>query len=197
MDSHGPVAHAPVQRAFTMKGISFVNVRKFVLEEHGAAKLEEVMALLRPTDRSELASAVAVGWYDTPMFCRLLRAVDDVCGNGDLRLVPRLGAYQAEHDFPRTLRALMRVVSPESLFTMHHRLWRHFQSGGAWEMTHLGPTEMTSILRDFVVDEAICLDLVGYCTRWLEFTGAHNVLIEHPSCRARGGATCTFRASWR
>lgn len=180
-----------------MKGIGFVNVRRFVLEKHGEEALAKVMARLSVSDRSELASAVAVGWYPVAMFGRMLRAVDAVCGRGDLKLARALGAYAAECDFHRALRTFIRVLSPDYLFKMHQRLWQHFQSAGRWESTRDGPHEATLTLHDYVVDEAVCIELAGYCARMVEFTGATDVTFEHPSCRARGGATCTFRVRWR
>lgn len=178
-----------------MKGIGFVNARNFVVEQVGLPAWARVLAALHESDRAEVESAVAVGWYDTYLFARLLRTIDTECGKGDLTLLTKLGGYEAERDFNRALRVLLRVVAPQYVFTTHQRLWSHFQNTGSWtiEAKH---NCVIGTLRGWAVDRVLCVELSGYLSRLLEFTGGTNVTVEHARCRARRSEQCVFQFRW-
>lgn len=178
-----------------MKGIGFVNVRQYVLEKHGADAWPKVLAKLKPEDSKTVESIVAVGWYDTYLFARLLRVVDSTLGHGDLGLLKDVGRYDAECDYNRVLRLLLRVISPSSIFTGHARLWRHFQDKGDWNFKH-GKLNTAGTLSGWAVDAALCVELAGYLERMVEFTGGKNVSLGHTVCRATGSAECVFNFRW-
>ncbi|HMI88527.1 MAG TPA: 4-vinyl reductase [Polyangiaceae bacterium] len=146
-------------------------------------------------DQSELGAAVPVGWYETDLFARLLRKVDLTFGTGNLRLLDQVGRYEAEQDFNRVLRLLIRVVTPTQIFKAERRLWTHFQDSGSWTVTSL-PKGMQGVLSGWAVDEALCIELAGYLVRLVEFTGGRNVRVLHTECRARGGPDCVFDFRW-
>lgn len=193
------VARTPLVQAAIplMKGIGFVNVRHFVVEEFGDEALARTMASLDESDRTELMAAVAVGWYDVALFGRFLRAVDRVCGQGDLALAYWAGADAANRDFGRVWRTLMRVVSPEQVIVAQHRMWRHFQSESYWELTREASNQIAGVLHGRPIDDALCAELTGYFDRLFAFTGVSNVRTEHATCRARGADVCRFRTRWR
>jgi predicted hydrocarbon binding protein len=79
----------------------------------------------------------------------------------------------------------------------HMRVWRHFQDSGEWEVVREAANEISGVLREYVIDEAICTELTGYFDRSFEFTGVTNVRTDHVRCRARGADVCQFRVRWR
>jgi hypothetical protein len=178
-----------------MKGIGFANVQAFVVERFGAADWQHVRNALSARDATELAAVVAVGWYDVQLFARLLRAVDATLGGGDLQLLHQVGIYEAERDFNRALRLLLRVVSPMQVFRLERRLWTHFQDSGTWSFVEM-PSGMRCTLADWAVDQALCIELGAYIARLFEFTGGKNVRVAHAGCRATGSAQCIFDVSW-
>lgn len=192
-------AHAVVAISDTgpkrMKGIGFVNVRQFVLDRHDADKWNQVLDRLVPKDRAEVSAIVAVGWYDTYLFARVLRAIDAVCGRGDLGVLNEVGRYEAEHDYNRALRMLLRVISPSSIFSGHARLWRHFQDTGKWSFEHKA-LSTAGTLSGWATDAALCVELAGYLERMVEFTGGKNVTVTHATCRATGSHECVFSFRW-
>lgn len=178
-----------------MKGIGFVNVRNYVLETHGADRWDEVLRTLSKGIRHEVEAAVAVGWYDVAHFAELLRSVDEVCGRGDLRLLEKVGYYEAEQDFNRVLRVFLRVLSPGYIFKAEARLWSHFQDSGTWHSVRVdGGVDATLV--GWAVDAALCRELSGYLVKVVEFTGGRNVSVEHNTCRALGDARCVFEYRW-
>ena len=138
---------------------------------------------------------VPVGWYDTDLFARLLRKIDLTFGSGNLRLLDQVGRYEAQQDFNRVLRLLIRVITPMQIFKAQRRLWTHFQDSGSWTVTST-PKGMQGTLSDWAVDEALCVELGGYLVRLVEFTGGKNARVTHTECRARGAANCVFDFRW-
>jgi hypothetical protein len=179
-----------------LKGIGFINSRHFVESKFGSNKWQEVLGSLSRDDADIVRGASAVGWYDAYVFGRLLRAIDTICGKGDLSLMKEIGAYEAEQDFNRVTRTLMRVVEPMSIFKMAKRLWSHFQSSGDFNVTATeGGADVT--LDNWVVDEAQCREVLAYVVRLVEFTGGKSVSATHSECRGRGGARCVFQIRWK
>lgn len=180
-----------------MKGVGIVNVRAYVETLHGRHYWEDVLTLTASEDRPVLESAVGVGWYDVTLFARLLRAVDTVCGHGDLSLLGEIGEFEASQDFNRVLRVFLRVLTPMQIFKAEGRIWRQFQDAGSWHTVPAkGGNGMDATLCDWVVDEALCVELAGYLKRLVEFTGGRYVSVGHDECRARGAERCIFRYRW-
>lgn len=174
-----------------MKGIGFANVRNYVRERHGDSAWLKVLNALPPSHREEVTTALAVGWYDVGHFAELLRAVDSVCGRGDLGLLREVGASEADQDLNRVLRVFLRVLTPSQIFKVEGRLWSHFQNSGAWSSTKVsGGVDAT--LTEWAVDEALCEELAGYLVRLVQFTGGKSVAVHHKTCRAKGHNRCVF-----
>ncbi len=174
-----------------MKGIGFDNVHNYVRRHHGELVWRRVLDQLSAHDRSEVTAAIAVGWYDVKYFARLLRAVDKVCGKGDLSLLREVGAAEADQDLNRVLRVFLRVLTPGQIFKVEGRLWSHFQSHGRWSSIKV-PGGVDASLSDWEVDAALCEELAGYLVRLVEFTGGKSPAVHHNICRARGDARCVF-----
>ena len=179
-----------------MKGIGFENVRSYVKSKHGDTGWAQVLAAMSAADRAALTSIVAVGWYEVSLFARLLRKVDQTLGKGDLTLLAKVGQYEAEQDFGRALRVIMRVVSPLQMFRAERRLWSHFQTSGEWVFTPV-PDGMSGSLSGWAADTALCAELQGYLVRLIEFTGGKEAAVHHERCRARGHASCVYEFRWR
>lgn len=179
------------------KGVGFINARAFVLSRWGPGGWEAVQERLRPSDRDELAAVVPVGWYPLALYARLLHAIDEVHGAGDLALVVQLGRFEAEHDITTLYRLMFRLVSPATLVEKTGTYWKKFHDTGEWEMTRVGDHEIHAVLKGWgVVDHALCRELVGYLSRVMELVGAEAVVLEHSECRARGAERCFFRGRW-
>lgn len=187
---------APDWSSKLMKGIGFANVQAFVQERYGYAAWGELVRSLTPSDRAELGAIVAVGWYDSYLFGRLLRRLDEKHGRGDLKLLREVGAYEAQRDFNRVLRVLMRIASPLQMFRTHARLWSHFQASGSWTMLPLTGGGMRATLDGWAVDDALCAELTGYLGKLIEFTGGRQVSVDHKECRARRAPACVFEFWW-
>jgi len=178
------------------KGVGFVNVKSFTVERFGAQGWDAVLERLTPEDREELSSIVSVGWYSLPLYARLIRALDEVHGYGDLSLVVQLGRYEAERDLTTIHRVFLRFTNPAFIVEKTGEFWKRFHDTGEWKVTREN-NGVAGVLEGWgCVDHALCRELGGYLTRVLELVGAKNVIVEHPKCRARGDVQCLFRARW-
>jgi hypothetical protein len=178
------------------KGVGFVNVKSFATERFGANAWDAVLERLAPEDREELSSIVSVGWYSLPLYARLIHALDDVHGYGDLSLVVQLGRYEAERDLTTIHRIFLRFTNPAFIVEKTGEFWKRFHDTGEWKVER-EPNGVAGTLEGWgCVDHALCRELVGYLSRVLELVGAKNVVFEHPRCRARGDGQCFFRARW-
>jgi len=179
------------------KGVGFVNVRTFVAERFGDGAWNAMLARLSREDRGELMAILPVGWYSLELYARLIRALDEVHGYGDLALVVQLGRFEAERDLTTIHRVFLRLANPAYVVEKSGEYWRRFHDTGTWTLTRESDSHITGTLDEWgYVDHALCRELVGYMGRCLELVGAKNVLFEHPLCRARGDARCYFQARW-
>src|SRR5262245_34535341 len=179
-----------------MKGIGFANIHKYVATKHDEAMWQKVRGSMRAEDRDAVSSAVAVGWYDVYLFGRLLRAVDAVCGKGDLRLMNDIGVFECEQDFNRIFRFFLQVLSPTALMKAEARLWKHFQDSGTYESVATNEGMLTK-LTGWAVDEALCNELGGYLNRIVQLTVTSPVRMTHEQCRAKGDNCCAYRFVWK
>jgi serine/threonine protein kinase len=191
-----PTTVLTVAPSFEMKGIGFVNVRRYVLDHHGEDSWQRVLRGLEPADREVASQALAVGWYRVSTFAALLRCIDRECGQGDLGLLPAIGAFEAEQDFNRVLRLFLRIVHPSYVFEVSGRLWQHFQNSGDW-VAERSDHAMLASLRGWAVDAALCAEMTGYLTRLFEFAGGTEVTCRHVRCRALGEQHCEYDIRWR
>ena len=179
------------------KGVGFAHAKAFAQERWGEDGWKAILEKLRPTDREEIGAALPMGWYPLALYARLIQAIDEVQGAGDMALNVQLGRFEAERDLTTIYRIMFRLVNPATVVEKTTDYWRKFHDTGTWEMTRVGSHEIQGVLHGWgVIDHRLCRELVGYFSRLLELVGAEGVIVEHPECRARGFARCFFRARW-
>lgn len=180
------------------KGVGFTNVRAFVGERFGAAAWQELLAVMPKAEREELESMLPVGWYDLSLYARLIRAVDQRMGHGDLSLITQLGRFEAEKDLTTIHQFFLRFANANVVVEQTSKYWRRFHDTGVWETQRLGERGAIAKLSDWgLVDAGLCAELVAYLSRALELCGCRDLVMDHPLCRVRGDAHCEFRGRWR
>ncbi|MCC6903235.1 MAG: hypothetical protein IT377_29960 [Polyangiaceae bacterium] len=179
------------------KGVSFVHAKSFC-DERGPTAWPGVLGRLPRVDQDEIASVVAVGWYDLALYARFLHALDAEIGGGDLAAVVELGRFQAERDLKIVHRLFFRLLtSPAYAIEKTAEYWRRFHDSGAWTITRSGDGHVSGCLDGWGVDAALCAELTGYMPRMIDLCGGKNATMAHPRCRARGAARCEFEMGWQ
>ncbi|HOY83000.1 MAG TPA: hypothetical protein PLB92_12775 [Rhodoglobus sp.] len=180
------------------KGIGFLNVKAFVCERYGERSWNELIGILPPADRDEIAAVVTVGWYRLPLYARLIREIDRTHGRGDLALVEQIGSFEAERDLTTIHRMFLRMANPAFIVEQVGKYWARFNDTGDWEVKRIDSRSATAILRNWgVVDSALCRENVGYIRRALELVGARDVIVDHKRCRCSGAGECVYEGKWR
>jgi hypothetical protein len=178
------------------KGVGFANVKAFVEDRFGPEGWPKVTERLSPEDRDELTSVLSVGWYPVDLYARLIHALDEVHGYGDLSLIVQLGRYEAERDLTTIHRFFLKFTNPAFIVEKTADYWKRFHDTGQWKVVREGDMVIGTLENWGIVDAAMCRELVGYLGRVLELVGAKNVLMEHPRCRGRGDPACYFQGRW-
>lgn len=179
------------------KGVGFVNVRAFVYERFGESGWQKVVGAMQPEDRTLLEGLVPVGWYELAAYARLIRAVDRQLGGDDLRLVEKLGRYEATRDLTTIHRLFMRAANPGLILAKTTELWRRFHDSGRWTVVREGKSATGTLEGWGVVDAALCAELTGYIQGIIEVGTGRDVKVLHTQCRALGHSACVFAGQWR
>ncbi len=180
----------------SVKGVIFLNARTFALEQHGEEGWRSLLDALDPRDREELASMIAIGWYDIGLYDRVHATMERVLGKGDFALMHRLGRFSAEADLNVIHRTLMKMARPAVLFEKYPELWRRYQDSGEWSLTR-EDKRARGVLTGWASREEACLvRLAGGIERMLELLGARGVKVTRAKSTARGDAVCELIIDW-
>jgi hypothetical protein len=180
------------------KGAIYTAARMFTEKRFGKEAVGECLSKLDPADREILRGVIPMGWYPLEPTVRFGECVDRIYGTGDLALVREIGRFSAEWQVNAFHKLILRFKPGEWLIQRGFNLWKQYHDTGRWEIEHPEPNHVVGRLQGFSVA------MVGWCTRfqgWLtraaELTGARDVVIEHPRCRARGDDLCEYNGNWK
>ncbi|MBN1962138.1 MAG: hypothetical protein JW841_14450 [Deltaproteobacteria bacterium] len=178
------------------KGIGICHISHFVRERFGEQKWQTVLSNLSNVDAREVSASIAIAWHDLGLFARLLHSVVDTCSPGDLSILSEIGAYEADQDLGVFIKFIIKTLSPISVVRSATKIWNRIQNTGEWEI-NTGHNMLTGMLKNWgVIDRYLCLELMGYLKRLIEYTGVTNVKVKHTRCRADGYNACHFDAEW-
>ena len=181
-----------------VKGLTFLNLRRFVEQRlGGAAGWSRLMGQLHSDDSTVIASVVGTGWYDLALLARMLNAVDREFGIGNLALVREQGVFQAESDLKVVFRMFFRMANPSYVISKATHYWSRLQTEGVWEIEREAPNRVRGSLTGWGVDAALCAAIGAYMVRLIELVGGKSVVGEHPACRVEGHPACVFTLRWR
>jgi hypothetical protein len=182
-----------------VKGAAYVSTFDFIARRFGPDAKNRVLARLSAEDRELLGGLIlAAGWYPVAPLPRLLRAMDQTLGSGDLALSTERGQWVAINDMKTTHKLLLKLVSPSWVIEKATlSLWKNFQRSGRWETLRQGNSGAQATLHDHALtDEAFCATLKGWMLGLLTLAGCKQISVEHPECRARRAKACVYQVTW-
>lgn len=181
-----------------VKGSVLVSRRAFVVRHFGEDAWERVLAALAPDDRRHLAPPAPVGWYPFPLGERLDRAIVAVLGDGDAEVFRRLGAASARENLTGSHRFFLRPGDPQGFLERTESFYHLYYDHGRRSYERTGPTSGVLTTYDAeIFSTPDCLTVAGFYQEALAMCGAREVEVVEETCRARGGAHCRYRLSWR
>jgi hypothetical protein len=135
------------------------------------------------------------GWYPTQTYVTALDVARDLFGPPGF--AEEYGYAAAEYEMHFFLRFLLRFTSPGWLLQKGADVWRRFHDTGTWQISG-SDHKMRGVLDGFgIVHDGFCNLLTGWFRRACELTGAREVVVVHPECRARGAKSCVFEGAWK
>lgn len=181
-----------------LKGSAYLSTLAFIEQHFGADAKARVLARLPEEDRAMLGGLILpIRWYPLAPFPRLLRAMEEELGRGDLTLVTERGTWAAIHDMKTVHKLLLKVLTPSWVVQKAMRLWPSFHTSGRWEAAREDERHARAVLHDLgVVDEAMCATLKGWIIGLLTLAGARHPAVEHVACRAHGAPACVYQVAW-
>lgn len=182
-----------------LKGSAYLSTLTFIETHFGAPAKDRVLARLSDEDRAILGHMVLpIQWYPLAPFPRLLRAMDEEVGRGDLSLVTERGTWAAVQDMRTVHKVLLKLLTPAWVVDKAMKLWPNFHTSGHWESKRVGDKGARAELKQLgIVDEAICASLKGWMLGLLQLAGARQASVEHVECRGRGDGNCVYQLSWK
>lgn len=194
MPRYAERARRPTSKA---KGMNLLHMRNWVLQRYGETGWQRVVRALAPPDATVVASLVPVGWYDLSLQHRLVRTIDHTLGDGDLRLVPSIGRYEADQDLTRIHRLFLRLATPGFVLEKAGNYWSRLYDGGEWEVVRDTPNSARGVLRGLAPpDPAFCVYLWAYIEKMFRLTGVQGGNLTHTACVTRGADACVFEGTW-
>jgi hypothetical protein len=181
-----------------LKGSAYLSTLAFIETHFGPSGRSRVLEQLADEDRTLLSGMVVpIRWYPLAPFPRLLRAMDQTLGRGDLALVTERGSWVAINDMKTVHRVLLKFVTPQWVIEKSTRLWSNFHDTGRWESQSLGERAARATLYDLgVVDDAMCATLKGWIIGLLKLAHCQPT-VTHDECRLRGASGCVYVCNWR
>ena len=179
------------------KGVSFSNARTWIDARFGAEAYERVLARLTPEEALDVRSSVAMGWYELELHSRMLRAIDDVLGNGDLTLLGEFGHWEAERDLTVIHRIVLRFASPSIILEKMPGMWKRYYDHGHWEIARDKHLVVGRLHGWRSKCAALRAELTAWMQRAFELVGARDVRIDQKLCQSRGDPHDEWHASWR
>ena len=174
---------------------AFLSLREYIESQYQSGAFQRVRDTLASRGLELDRVIKPNGWYPTATYAAALDVARDLFGPADF--AERYGYASAEYELNFFLRFLLRFTSPTWILQRGADVWRRFHDSGTWEITG-SAQRIRGVLQEFgVIHEGYCSLLVGWLRRACELTGAREVAVIHPECRARGAKVCVFEGAWK
>lgn len=173
---------------------SFLSVRNYIEARYGAGSFRRVRDVLHERGFTEFPHVLTPGAkYPTPMLTAMIDAACELFGSDDF--YERCGRAIVEYEINVLLRFALQLTTPLGVVERAGDPWRKVHSAGNWTIDG-DKYHVVAQLDGFPTTAGYCRLLTAYFHRLFELTGARNVVLEHPTCVARGNGACRFEGRW-
>lgn len=177
--------------------IAFSTLRRFCDHRAGAGAFEKVREALQQQHREVDLDRVFApdAWYPTAVFLACVDLGRDLLGPPNFYEL--YGDFGAVQEVNVLFRWVLRLTSPAFFLQRGATMWGRFHDTGTWTIESQ-PRMLRGTLRDFgVVHAGYCRVVQSWMKRASMMTGARDVQVVHPACRAQGAEACVFEGQWR
>jgi hypothetical protein len=186
--------------AAKVRGTALLANRQFLVKEFGPDAFDRVLASIEKTHADALrVIPLAQDWFPAAsMVASLVASARLFAPDDPDRFYEAVGAHGAEYDLNFIHRFLLRFTNPLWMMERGAKLWREYHNSGEWDIQQgATPHSIVGTLREFaVVSAPMCRTVVGFVRRAGQLTGAKQMQVTHPRCRAAGAQVCVFEGVW-
>lgn len=180
----------------SLKGQLLQSRFEYVRHRHGPAAVQRVLDALPEAERGRLKGLTREAWYPFRTLLLLDRAIVDVVGAGDERVLFDLGRASARH---RTewLGEHAPLVNVHGFLSRMAEEHRRFHTFGRAEYRRLGFRHGQIAFFEFPEpDPAFCLSGSGYISAAVEQLSGRSPRVEELSCQCKGQPSCSYDVRW-
>jgi hypothetical protein len=179
-----------------VRSAAYLSALAHARQRFGEDAVAQVVAGLSDADREIVAAQTdAEAWGSFSTWIRLIEALDNELGEGDLGVAREGGRWAAMTDLTRRFPEMARTGTPEELVVLASRFWRSYYDGGRAEAVaaHEADAALFEVI-DFPEPNLVhCNRVLGWIGGAFAFIGIE-VEMTMPSCRARGDERCIYIA---
>jgi len=180
----------------SIKGVSLVHLRDYLVSHHGEEGLHQVLQALSPESAQVLNRPFATDWYPLKTMVAIERAIIDQFHGGDPREAYRFGQYDLERAVSRIYRIIFPLLDPTFLVKKSARLFQSMISQGRVRIEQPNPRHLYVYLEELdPLDEVYCNDWRGSLIGMFKACGV-DCEVRHDECRLRGAPHCRYQVTW-
>jgi len=185
-----------------VKGVTILGLIKLIKKRASDEDMQRVIDRLQPEDRQVFDERILVStWYPYRTFHNLLASIDEILGAGDGSLAHEIGRISAEMDLTTVYRSILSFLSPGFVTRRALAAWKNYYSPGRFEVVEEEKSGDRRLLRcrleDFrTLSRVHCLNIAGWCEKFIELLGGHEISVQEVTCVHRGAGCCEFLLTW-
>lgn len=153
------------------KGSIFLNVKEYVIQEHGEDNWHKLLRLLTPKEREIIGLQVQVNdWYPMPLLKRLIGAYDNLLGSGEFKTIVPIALYIANKDIIPVLEKFVNMHNIAMILRNTPSLWKRYFDSGDLKVVEAndadGLYKFSLVEFDDISGQVFCVYLIS---TWLKF----------------------------
>ncbi len=182
----------------TITGQSFLNLITFIKKQWGQDGVDKIFGILKkehPRYYINPKEINAKEAYPELIQFKILEVMDHEFGNGDTKLCTRFGRYNANNlGFKGFF--ISFLGSPTKVLTSAPSSWARWHNNGELVVTKAEPGIGVFEIRDYLANEYMCAELLGFFNTAANLTRAKNVVVKETKCKCQGADVCEFTVTW-
>jgi len=153
------------------KGSIFLNVKEYVIQEHGEESWHKLLRLLTPKERETIGLQVQINdWYPMPLLKRLIGAYDNLLGSGEFKTIVPIALHIANKDIIPVLEKFVNMQNISMILRNTPSLWKRYFDAGNIKVVEAndadGLYKFSLVEFDDLSGQVFCVYLIS---TWLKY----------------------------
>lgn len=183
----------------TLKGSTYLARLAFLDQKYEEDDRRRVFATLPEQDIAILQGKILPGsWYPRDVFTRLVEGIDQVLGDGDYRLVRKMGYFAADLQLSSVYSSFIRPGDPSFLMNKAGSAWGLFHTYGRIESRLEAPFHASLIVRELGYPDITTVEgVIGWSCRGLEMSGCTDIRFRYKPLSSAAGDAFHILIVWK